>query len=43
MTISVAEEASTSSADNNKACSNGKSWANECSSSKRTRIEDGDF
>ena len=36
-TISVAEEATIASAGNNRACSNGRSRENECSSGKRNR------
>jgi len=35
MTLSVAKEANTSSAGDNRACSNGRSGEDECSSSER--------
>ena len=41
MTISVAEEASTSLASDNSACSDGRSQANKCSSGERIRAGDG--
>jgi len=37
MTISVAKEATTSSAGDNRACSNGRDRENECGSGKRAR------
>jgi len=37
MTISVVEETTTSLADNNRACSNGRSGEDECGSSKEVR------
>ena len=39
-TISVAEEATASSAGNNRACSDGGNRENECSSSKGIRVRD---
>jgi len=37
----MAEEANTSSAGNNRACSNGRSGKDKCSGVKRTRTGDG--
>ena len=42
MTPSVAKEANTSSASNNRACSDGRSRKNKCGNGKRTRTRDGD-
>jgi len=41
MTLSVAEEANTSSAGDNRAYSDGRSGEDECGSVERARIEDG--
>jgi len=38
----MAEEANTSSAGNNRACSNGRSRKNECSNGKRIGIRNRD-
>ena len=40
MTISVAEEANTLSAGDNKACSDGRSREDKCGNSERTRTGD---
>jgi len=36
----MAEEANASSADDNRACSDGRSGKNKCGNGERTRIED---
>ena len=41
MTISVAEEANTPSAGDNRACSNGRYEKDKCSSGERTETRDG--
>ena len=41
MAISVAEETTTSSVGDNRACSNGRGRENKCSSGKGTETEDG--
>jgi len=41
MTISVAEEATISSAGDNRACSNGRGGENECGGYKRTGARNG--
>ena len=43
MILSVAEEANTFSAGNNRTCSNRRSREKECSSSERIRTRDGGF
>ena len=41
MTLSIVEEAATFSADDNRACSNGRGGENKCSGSEETRTENG--